>query len=301
MGFFSPPSASSSSRHRHHGGGGSSSRHRSGGHPSSSSSRHSGSSSNGSSSHGAGAGGGSSSSSSNPRKKVRTAGDGSAVDGALASGPDANGLYAGYDPSAGDYYYDYDESSGAGGYYAAEGSNNNQGYYDFYGGTHPSSATTTPEEDAAASAAAAAAAAAAAGDNYYTSSVSSAVADHVYEAGLQFHGFQRSPPTSPTNSNSAGIGSLNSRSSKLYALPNDETEKNRDDMKHSMALLLMQNRLFYSPVDSKLKAGGMVYDLGTGTGIWAMDRKFFLSSLRSHFLSFLASLVFLFSLAPLGR
>ncbi|ERS97113.1 tam domain protein [Sporothrix schenckii 1099-18] len=250
MGFFSPPS-SSSSRHRNHGGGSSSHRHRSGGgHPSSSSSRHSG---------------GNNGSSSNPRKKAATGGDGSAADG--VSGPDPTGMYTGYDPTTGAYYYDYADGTDASGYYAAEGSNANHGYYDHYAGGHPS-ATTTPEEDAAA----AAAAAATAGEDYYTSSVTSAVAEHVYEAGLQFHGFQRSPPTSPANSNVVGpSGASSQRGSKLYALPNDETEKNRDDMKHGIALLLMQNRLFYAPVDAKLKSGGMVYDLGTGTGIWAMD------------------------------
>ncbi|CAK7206581.1 hypothetical protein SEUCBS139899_009379 [Sporothrix eucalyptigena] len=261
MGLFSPPS--SSSRHRH--GSNHQNRHRSSGTPSSSK-------------YGSG-------SSSSPRKKQRPtgeeAGHGSAYLGPDApipaeAGPDA-GLYTEYDPSAGEYYYEYDDGANGGSFYAAEGSNGTQGYYDHYSHTNGSSSgngssTTTPEQDAAA-AAAAAAAASAAGEEYYTSSVSSAVTGHVYEAGMQFHGFQRSPPTTPTNSTNGkdhGSGSSNS-GSKLYALPNDETEQNRDDMKHSMALLLMRDRLFYSPVDAQLKAGGMVYDLGTGTGIWAMD------------------------------
>ncbi|CAK7227085.1 hypothetical protein SBRCBS47491_006449 [Sporothrix bragantina] len=257
MGLFSPPS--SSSRHRH----GSRSSHQNG---------HRSSGTATSSKHGSVSG------SNSPRKKHRSAGEESS--GQDGAGSDA-GLYTGYDPASGEYqyYYEYDNGTN-GGYYAAEGSNGAQTYYSHYshadsngaGSSH--SATTTPEGDAAAGAAAAAAAAAsAAGEEYYTTSVSSAVVGHVYEAGMQFHGFQRSPPTTPTtsaNGNGHGSGSSNG-GSKLYALPNDETEQNRDDMKHSMALLLMRDRLFYSPVDAQLKAGGMVYDLGTGTGIWAMD------------------------------
>ncbi|GME22855.1 putative tam domain methyltransferase protein [Neofusicoccum parvum] len=55
--------------------------------------------------------------------------------------------------------------------------------------------------------------------------------------------------------------------SSQYAFPNDERELDRLDMQHSMMTLLLENKLFWSPLNSPHK----VLDLGTGTGIWAMD------------------------------
>lgn len=48
----------------------------------------------------------------------------------------------------------------------------------------------------------------------------------------------------------------------LYPLPNDESEQERDDMKHKLALWMMHEKLFYAPVEEALKRGGMVIDLG---------------------------------------
>lgn len=47
-----------------------------------------------------------------------------------------------------------------------------------------------------------------------------------------------------------------------YPLPNDESEQERDDMKHKLALWMMHEKLFYAPVEETLKHGGMVFDLG---------------------------------------
>jgi hypothetical protein len=60
----------------------------------------------------------------------------------------------------------------------------------------------------------------------YTASISSSIKQHVYEGGLRYHAF---------------------RDGK-YAFPNDETEQNRDDMKHAMTLLLCDGRLHYAPI-----------------------------------------------------
>ncbi|KAG6361840.1 hypothetical protein INS49_010069 [Diaporthe citri] len=57
----------------------------------------------------------------------------------------------------------------------------------------------------------------------------------------------------------------------VYPLPNDESEQERDDMKHKLALWMMHEKLLYAPVEEALKRGGMVFDLGTGTGEWAME------------------------------
>lgn len=48
----------------------------------------------------------------------------------------------------------------------------------------------------------------------------------------------------------------------VYPLPNDESEQERDDMKHKLALWMMHEKLLYAPVDEVLKRGGMVFDLG---------------------------------------
>lgn len=48
----------------------------------------------------------------------------------------------------------------------------------------------------------------------------------------------------------------------LYPLPNDESEQERDDMKHKLALWMMHEKLFYAPLEEKLTLGGTVFDLG---------------------------------------
>ena len=48
-----------------------------------------------------------------------------------------------------------------------------------------------------------------------------------------------------------------------YAFPNDEQELERLDMQHAMMTLLVNNRLFWSPIDPNPQK---VLDLGTGTG-----------------------------------
>lgn len=48
----------------------------------------------------------------------------------------------------------------------------------------------------------------------------------------------------------------------VYPLPNDESEQERDDMKHKLALWMMHEKLLYAPVEEALNRGGMVFDLG---------------------------------------
>ena len=74
----------------------------------------------------------------------------------------------------------------------------------------------------------------------YPASMTSSIKAHVFEGGLRYHAFH------------AG----------QYAFPNDEVEQNRDDMKHTMCLLLCQGAHFYAPVGNVLEAGGEVLDLG---------------------------------------
>ncbi|KAF9886977.1 hypothetical protein FE257_010718 [Aspergillus nanangensis] len=52
-----------------------------------------------------------------------------------------------------------------------------------------------------------------------------------------------------------------------YFFPNDETESNRMNMKHEAALAMLDGKLFVAPV----KDPRYILDIGTGTGVWAMD------------------------------
>ncbi|KAH8903516.1 S-adenosyl-L-methionine-dependent methyltransferase [Coniochaeta sp. PMI_546] len=83
----------------------------------------------------------------------------------------------------------------------------------------------------------------------YPASMTSSIRQHVYEGGLRYHAF---------------------RDGK-YAFPNDDVEQNRDDMKHTMTIMLCRGRHFYAPVEERLREGGKCLDLGTGTGIWAIE------------------------------
>jgi SAM-dependent methyltransferase len=53
-----------------------------------------------------------------------------------------------------------------------------------------------------------------------------------------------------------------------YAFPNDEAEADRLDMQHAMMSHLLGDVLFWAPIG---KEPSNVLDLGTGTGIWAID------------------------------
>lgn len=56
--------------------------------------------------------------------------------------------------------------------------------------------------------------------------------------------------------------------SGLYVLPEDEQEQERLDLQHAMFLQTLGGKLFLAPIDV---GPHEVLDLGTGTGIWAMD------------------------------
>jgi hypothetical protein len=74
----------------------------------------------------------------------------------------------------------------------------------------------------------------------YPTSMTSSVRAHVYEGGLRYHAFRDGQ----------------------YAFPNDEVEQNRDDMKHTMSLMLCRGDYFDAPVVSVLEASSEVLDLG---------------------------------------
>ncbi|KAH6874585.1 hypothetical protein B0T10DRAFT_610647 [Thelonectria olida] len=54
-----------------------------------------------------------------------------------------------------------------------------------------------------------------------------------------------------------------------YIFPIDEEEKNRLDIFHKFFLVARDNNLFSAPLD--VKQALRVLDLGTGTGLWAIE------------------------------
>jgi len=56
-----------------------------------------------------------------------------------------------------------------------------------------------------------------------------------------------------------------------YLYPNDEQELDRLDMQHHMFKLINEGRLFFAPVENPQR----ILDIGTGSGIWAMEMGMF--------------------------
>jgi hypothetical protein len=80
-----------------------------------------------------------------------------------------------------------------------------------------------------------------------STSITSSVRDYAFENGRRYHKFHEG----------------------TYQFPNDESEQEREDMKHAMVVNLCGGRLHYAPLDNPQN----IIDLGTGTGIWAIDGK----------------------------
>ncbi|OCL11851.1 S-adenosyl-L-methionine-dependent methyltransferase [Glonium stellatum] len=77
-------------------------------------------------------------------------------------------------------------------------------------------------------------------------SLASSARNFIYENGRRYHSFR--------------AGS--------YSFPNDDREQDREDLKHAMYLLLFNKILHFAPLEDRSME---VIDLGTGTGIWAID------------------------------
>ncbi|KAL0933899.1 methyltransferase domain-containing protein [Colletotrichum truncatum] len=78
-----------------------------------------------------------------------------------------------------------------------------------------------------------------------STSLSSSVRDYVFENTRRYHKYMEG----------------------RYLLPNDEPEQEREDMKHAMCVNVMDGKLHSAP----LKKPQKIVDIGTGTGIWAID------------------------------
>ncbi|KAF9891047.1 hypothetical protein FE257_004982 [Aspergillus nanangensis] len=83
------------------------------------------------------------------------------------------------------------------------------------------------------------------GDASYTTSITSSAMNYQYENGRRYHSYHEGE----------------------YVLPNDEQEQDRMDLSHHIYRMLLKGELCRAPV----KNAGRVLDIGTGTGIWAID------------------------------
>lgn len=80
----------------------------------------------------------------------------------------------------------------------------------------------------------------------YTTSLMSAVREHRYENGRRYHSYREGE----------------------YVMPNDETEQDRQDLLHHVRNLVLGGALSCAPFTANPQR---VLDVGTGTGIWAID------------------------------
>jgi hypothetical protein len=83
-----------------------------------------------------------------------------------------------------------------------------------------------------------------------TMSLASSAKEFIYENGRRYHAYR------------AGA----------YNFPNDEAEQDREDLKHAMYLKLFNKVLHFAPLNTQEAFNAI--DLGTGTGIWAIDCEF---------------------------
>lgn len=84
------------------------------------------------------------------------------------------------------------------------------------------------------------------GSEYSTTSLSSSIYDYRYENGRRYHAYKDGQ----------------------YAFPNDEKEQNRLDIIHHVYLLMLDDKLHLAPIGDNPQR---ILDIGTGTGIWAID------------------------------
>ncbi|KAM5346375.1 hypothetical protein ACJ41O_009380 [Fusarium nematophilum] len=82
-----------------------------------------------------------------------------------------------------------------------------------------------------------------------TRSLTDSIRQHIVDGGLRYHAYH------------AG----------KYLFPNDETEQDREELKHNLTVYLCEDALFFAPVEDLLDEGAEVLDLGTGIGKWCID------------------------------
>lgn len=83
------------------------------------------------------------------------------------------------------------------------------------------------------------------GNSTASTSLASSVLNYEYTNGRRYHGYR----------------------SGSYLLPNDDEEQDRLDFVHHIFLLMLDGKLYKAPLQEPKR----VLDIGTGTGIWAID------------------------------
>lgn len=81
----------------------------------------------------------------------------------------------------------------------------------------------------------------------YSASISSSILHHMFENNRRYHKYKEG----------------------RYLIPNDDLEQEREDMMHSMILHVCGGKLHLAPLSNPQE----ILDIGTGTGIWALDSK----------------------------
>jgi ubiquinone/menaquinone biosynthesis C-methylase UbiE len=84
------------------------------------------------------------------------------------------------------------------------------------------------------------------GESTASTSLASTILNYEYINGRRYHGYR----------------------SGAYILPNDEQEQDRLDLLHHIFLLILSGKLYDAPIPPSPQR---VLDIGTGTGIWAID------------------------------
>ncbi|KAL0933875.1 umta methyltransferase family protein [Colletotrichum truncatum] len=85
------------------------------------------------------------------------------------------------------------------------------------------------------------------GSSSYTASLSSSIVDYPMHYGRRYHAYR----------------------SGSYPIPNDEHEMERLEVVHAMTVKVIGDKLFLAPIQKDRV--NKILDIGTGTGIWAME------------------------------
>ncbi|OHF01203.1 TAM domain methyltransferase [Colletotrichum orchidophilum] len=104
-----------------------------------------------------------------------------------------------------------------------------------------------------------------------STSVSSSVLEYRMENGRTYHAYKDGSmwESQPPPLFVVGVSDI-SRSSE-YFFPNDERENDRLDLQHNLFILTFDNKLATAPPNDPGAKVGHVLDVGTGSGIWAID------------------------------
>lgn len=103
----------------------------------------------------------------------------------------------------------------------------------------------------------------------YATSLTSSVTDYKWVHGRRFHSYHEGSGSWWQSNSSKKIYTDRKKKSKsAYKFPNDEKEQDRLDMFHHMFKLALGGKLFLAPLTVESLR---VLDIGTGTGIWAIE------------------------------